>query len=72
MVILGNISYTLSGGQDYGSIPSGETKGGMKETLADLMTSYRLFTNKDEIEVDYLIMGPGCSNQSESQAKAQY
>ena len=52
---LGNVAYTLTGGQDYGSIPSGETKGGMKATLADLMTSYRLFTNKDEVEVDYLI-----------------
>ena len=68
--VLGNISYTLSGGQDYGSIPAGETKGGMKATLADLMTSYRLFTNKDEVEVDYLIMGPGCATESDSQAKA--
>jgi len=68
--VLGNISYELSGGQDYGSIPSGEIKGGMKATLADLMTSYRLFSNKDEIEVDYLIMGPGCATEVDSQAKA--
>ena len=68
--VLGNVAYELSGGQDYGSIPSGETKGGMKATLADLMTSYRLFSNKDEIEVDYLIMGPGCEVESDSQAKA--
>ena len=68
--VLGNVSYTLSGGQDYGSIPSGETKGGMKATLADLMSSYRLFSNKDEVEVDYLIMGPGCTTESDSQAKA--
>ncbi len=67
---LGNVSYTLTGGQDYGSIPANETKGGMKATLADLMTSYRLFANKDEVEVDYLIMGPGCSIESDSQAKA--
>ena len=67
---LGNVSYTLSGGQDYGSIPSGEIKGGMKATLADLMTSYRLFSNKDEVQVDYLIMGPGCAVESDSQAKA--
>ena len=67
---LGNISYSLTGGQDYGSIPSGEVKGGMKATLADLMTSYRLFSNKDEVAVDYLIMGPGCDVESDSQAKA--
>jgi hypothetical protein len=67
---LGNISYPLTGGQDYGSIPANETKGGMKATLADLMTSYRLFSNKDEVQVDYLIMGPGCTVESDSQAKA--
>ena len=67
---LGNISYPLTGGQDYGSIPANETKGGMKATLADLMTSYRLFSNKDEVQVDYLIMGPGCTTESDSQAKA--
>ena len=67
---LGNIAYSLTGGQDYGSIPANETKGGMKATLADLMTSYRLFSNKDEVQVDYLIMGPGCSVESDSQAKA--
>ncbi len=67
---LGNIAYPLTGGQDYGSIPANETKGGMKATLADLMTSYRLFSNKDEVQVDYLIMGPGCTTESDSQAKA--
>jgi hypothetical protein len=67
---LGNVSYKLLYGQDYGSIPSGEVKGGMKATLADLMTSYRLFSNKDETQVDYLIMGPGCDTESDSQAKA--
>jgi len=67
---LGNVSYKLLYGQDYGAIPSGETKGGMKATLADLMTSYRLFSNKDEVQVDYLIMGPGCDTEFDSQAKA--
>ena len=67
---LGNVSYKLLYGQDYGSIPSGEVKGGMKASLADLMTSYRLFSNKDETQIDYLIMGPGCDTESDSQAKA--
>jgi len=61
---IGNISYTLGGGQDY------QAGGGMAATLGDLNTSYRLFSNKDEIEVDYLIMGPGLLNEYESQAKA--
>ena len=42
----------------------------MRATLGDLMTSYDLFSNKDEEEVDYLIMGPGCGSKDQSQTKA--
>jgi len=61
---IGNVTYGLAGGVDY------QAGGGMAATLGDLNTSYRLFTNKDEIEVDYLIMGPGLTTESETQAKA--
>ena len=61
---LGNNTYSLAGGVDY------QAGGGMAATLGDLDTSYRLFGNKDEIAVDYLIMGPGLLTESESQAKA--
>jgi hypothetical protein len=50
---IGNVSYTLTEGVDYSA------NGGMKASLGDLITSYDLFSNKDEIQVDYLIMGPG-------------
>jgi len=63
---LGNVTYTLSGGKDY------TDNGGMTATLGDLFTAYNLFSNKDEIEVDYLIMGPGLGNKFESQAKANH
>ena len=63
---LGNVTYTLTGGRDY------SVNGGMRATLGDLFTAYNLFSNKDEIEVDYLIMGPGLGNINESQAKANY
>jgi len=63
---LGNVTYTLNGGKDYS-----ET-GGMTATLGDLFTAYNLFSNKDEIQVDYLIMGPGLNNKFESQAKANH
>jgi len=70
---LGNVSYTLGGGKDYsGGIPATGDNGGMSTSLANIQTSYQLFENKDEIEVDYLIMGPGCSTEQESQAKANY
>jgi len=63
---IGNTTYTLSGGVDYSA------SGGMAASLGDLITSYQLFSNKDEIQADYLIMGPGLTNQSDTQAKAQY
>jgi hypothetical protein len=63
---IGNKTYTLTGGVDYSAA------GGMKPTLGDLITSYDKFSNKDEIQVDYLIMGPGMDSVSDSQAKANY
>ena len=63
---IGNKTYSLTGGVDYSA------NGGMKATLGNLITSYDKFSNKDEIQVDYLIMGPGVDDEFESQAKANY
>ncbi len=63
---VGNITYELKGGLDY------QEGGGMTAELGDIITGYGYFDNKDEIEIDYLIMGPGLANKSESQAKANY
>jgi len=63
---IGNVTYTLGGGVDYSA------NKGMTATLGDLITAYEEFSNKDEVEVDYLIMGPGLSNRFDSQAKANY
>ena len=66
---IGNVTYNFGGGVDYAG-------GGQLATLGDLMTSYELFSNKDEIQVDYLIMGPGFGGDAtvpfDSQAKANY
>ena len=62
--VIGNTSYTLTGGVDYSA------SNGMTATLGNLITSYNLFSNRDEIQVDYLIGGPGLTDKSESQAKA--
>jgi len=61
---VGNKTYNLLGGVDYSS------SGGMSATLGHLVTAYNLFSNKDEIGVNFLINGPGLSVESESQAKA--
>jgi len=65
---IGNVTYTLTGGKNYSTGAAGSA-GNLKAELGSLKTSYELFNNP-EIEVDYLIMGPGCSTKSESQAKA--
>ncbi len=62
----GNTTYSFTGGVDYSAI------GGYKAELSDIITSYGKFENKDEIEVDYLIMGPGLVGKEDSQAKANY
>lgn len=61
---IGAVSYTLTGGVNYSA------SGGMEAKLGDLTTAYDLFSNKDEIEVDYIIMGPGLAEESQTQAKA--
>ena len=63
---LGNVTYTFGGGVDYSSL------NGMAATLGNLKTAYDEFANKDEVAVDYLIMGPGLTNKFESQAKANH
>jgi hypothetical protein len=60
---IGNVSFTLSSGQDYAG-------NGAKATLGALNTAYDLFSNSDEIGVDYLICGPGLETKEDSQAKA--
>ena len=71
---IGNAMYVLTGGKDYGddelALP-GET-GTMTPELGDLLNSYDVFLNREEIEIDYLIMGPGLGDKFESQAKAAH
>ena len=62
--VIGNDTYTLTGGVDYSAT------GGYTATLGNLITSYNLFKNKDEIGVDFLIGGPGLADKAQSQAKA--
>ena len=62
---IGNKTYSLTGGKDYGTDGVGFTA-----TLGNLQTSYDLFTNESEEEVDFLIMGPGLGDRLLTQAKA--
>jgi hypothetical protein len=66
---LGNVTYSLDGGKDYTGFSDTP---GYSLDLGDLMTAYSKFQNRDEIQIDYVIMGPGLSSKSQSQAKANY
>ena len=61
---IGNKTYTLTGGKDYSST------NGFEATLGELQTSYELFSNEEQEEIDFLIMGPGLGNRLQTQAKA--
>jgi len=61
---IGAVTYNFKGGVGY------TTTAEMQTTLGDLNTAYDLFSNRDEIEVDYIIMGPGCETEFQTQAKA--
>ncbi len=64
--VIGNETYNLTGGEDYSA------SGGMNATLGDIVNSYKLFLNEEDIPINYLIMGPGHSTKEQSQAKANY
>jgi len=69
--LIGNKTYTLGGGLNYASSVSSDG-GGFKAVLSDLITSYDLFRDKEGIDVDILINGPGLGTKEDSQAKANY
>ena len=69
---IGSVNLSLTGGKDY-STASGETPGSMlkgyETTLSNVSASYTLF-ERDEFDIDFLIMGPGLATMEETQAKA--
>lgn len=59
-------SYSFASGYDYSS-----SSGGMDISLGDLLSSYEVFKNPSEIDVNFIISGPsGGDTIFESQAKA--
>ena len=61
---IGKVVYSLGRGTNYTS------QGNLKSELGGIVEAYELFNNKEDIEVDYLIMGPGLDSLNDSQAKA--
>ena len=53
----GAVKYTLQGGKTYGGNTDTVTAGSMASGLDDILSGYTLFENKEETEVDFIIMG---------------
>ena len=62
---IGNVGYAFSGGTNYNAITDQYAV-----NLGDISNAYDLFENEDEVDVDYLIMGPGFGAKDETQSKA--
>ena len=65
---VGNVSYTLTGGQDYSGISS---IGGFQVSLNDISTAYDRLSNATEVSLNFLLQGSaGALSKEEEQAKA--
>jgi len=62
--VIGAVTYSLDGGKDY------TEDNGLKSNLGDLISAYERFSSKDDVVLDFLMMGPGLDSIGESQAKA--
>ncbi len=62
---------SLSGGTNYGGKTDYTTSGALNSGVDDLITGYGLFENKEEIEVDFILMGAAHHTKTQSQALAQ-
>ena len=62
---------SLTGGTNYGGKADYTTTGALNSGVDDLITGYGLFENKEEIEVDFILMGAAHHTKTQSQALAQ-
>ena len=62
---------SLGGGTNYGGKTDYTTSGALNSGVDDLISGYELFTNTEEIEVDFILMGAAHHTKTQSQAVAQ-
>ena len=66
----GNLSLTLSGGTNYGGKTGITSTGALTATLTNLSDGYDLYSNTEEFDIDFLLMGSGSYTKEEGQALA--
>ena len=67
----GVVTSSLAGGTNYGDKTDYTTSGALTSGVDDLITGYSLFENKEEIEVDFILMGAAHHPKEQSQAIAE-
>ena len=68
--VSGALNLTLNGGLDYSGAAGLTTTGSLQATVGDLSTGYEIFTNTEEYDVDFLLMGSGAYAKEDAQALA--
>ena len=66
----GNKIFTLTGGKNYGGGSDITAAGAMKASLGGITAGYDLFEDKEQFDIDFLLMGSGNYPQHEAQALA--
>ena len=67
----GVVTASLSGGTNYGDKTDYTTVGALTSGVDDLISGYELFSNTEEIEVDFIMMGAAHHPKEQSQALAE-
>ena len=63
-------TFTLTGGKDYNGGSGIATTGAMQAEIGKITSGYDLFENKEEFDIDFLLMGSGNYSTHEAQAIA--
>jgi len=66
----GNLTLTFQGGKNYGGQSNTTTAGAMTASIGGITEGYDLFEDKDQFDIDFLLMGSANYPQHEAQAIA--
>ena len=66
----GNLTLTFQGGKNYGGQTNTTTAGAMTASIGGITDGYDLFEDKDQFDIDFLLMGSANYPQHEAQAIA--
>tara|TARA_R100000664_G_scaffold19634_2_gene28762 strand:- start:165 stop:2399 length:2235 start_codon:yes stop_codon:yes gene_type:complete len=66
----GNNVYTLTDGKNYDGNADLDTAGSLTSELSGLVNGYELFTNTEQYDVDFLLMGSAAYPKADAQALA--